>query len=147
MNSSSFGLFSSSYTWSQKSARDPQIWVKIVGFEPNLTQICGIWELFWHHLYEALARDQICASYTNIWQIRQTFGKYVNYLPNISKICHIFQRFGKYVKHLANMSNIWQICQKFGKYVKHFFSAKFIGCRLQVSLECNHHIRKLKYQE
>ena len=40
-----------SYTWSQKSALDPQIWVKIVGFESNLTQICGIRALFWLHVY------------------------------------------------------------------------------------------------
>ena len=42
-----------SYTCSQKSAPDSQIWIKIVGFEPNLTQICGIRTLFWLHVYEA----------------------------------------------------------------------------------------------
>ena len=35
------------FWWSQKSAPDPQICIKIVGFEPNLTQICGIWALFY----------------------------------------------------------------------------------------------------
>ena len=32
------------YTWSQKSASDPKIWIKVVGL-PNLTQICAIWAL------------------------------------------------------------------------------------------------------
>ena len=42
-----------SYTWSKKSAPDSQIWIIREGFEPNLTQICGIRALFWLHVYEA----------------------------------------------------------------------------------------------
>ena len=42
-----------SYSWSQKIDLAPQIWIKIVGFESNFNQICGIWALFWLHMCEA----------------------------------------------------------------------------------------------
>ena len=50
-----YRLPKASYTWSQKSAQIPQIWVQFDSKPTILTQICGIRTLFWLHVYEALA--------------------------------------------------------------------------------------------